>query len=235
MFRLFSTPGWFNGWDIVFDIVGLIVAFLIAAYSWRIYHINKENRFAYLSLAFILLAVGFLFKTFTSSILYYTPIRDVAAEVLRPVAGKGLSLSLIYYRAAFFLQMVTTLGAWLLMFFVSQKPRSRLKKFYEVSQIALFIYLLLLVSIVSNFRYGVFYMTSIVLLSLIVLNYYKNYLNTNKNKRALAVMVSFLFILIGNIAFAFVFFSQGFYALGEILTLVGFLILLITYQKITKR
>lgn len=235
MFRLFSTPGWFNGWDIIFDIVGLLVAFSIAAYSWRIYRINNENKFAYLSLAFILLAFGFFFKTFTSSVLYYTPVRDAAAEVLRPVAGKGLSLSLIYYRAAFFFQMVSTLGAWLLMFFVSQKPRSRLKKYYELSQIALFVYLLLLISVIANFRYSVFYSTSIVLLSLVVLNYYKNYLNTNKNKRTLAVMISFLFILIGNISFAFVFLSQIFYALGEVLTLVGFLILLFTYQKITKR
>lgn len=235
MFRLFSTPGWFNGWDIIFDVVGLLVAFLIAAYSWRIYRINKENKFAYLSLAFILLAFGFFFKTFTSSVLYYTPVRDVAAEVLRPVAGKGLSLSLVYYRAAFFFQMVSTLGAWLLMFFVSQKSRSRLRKYHELSQIALFVYLLLLISVVANFRYSVFYSTSIVLLGLVVLNYYKNYLNTNKNKSALAVMVSFLFILIGNISFAFVFLSQAFYALGEVLTLIGFLVLLFTYQKITKR
>jgi len=35
MFRLFFTPGWFNGYDLLFNSVGLVVALLIAAYSWR--------------------------------------------------------------------------------------------------------------------------------------------------------------------------------------------------------
>ena len=235
MFQLFSTPVWFNGWDIVFEIVGLLVTFLIAAYSWRVYRINRENRFAYFSLAFLLVSLGLFFKVFTSSIIYFTPVRDMAADVLRPVAGKGLSLSLIYYRAAFFFQMVSTLGAWLLMFFISQKPRARLKKYYEVSQIALFAYLLVLISIISNFKYSAFYLTSMVLLALTVLNYYKNYLNTDRNKKALSVMVSFLFIMFSNMAFVFVFVSNKLYVIGEVLMLIGFLVLLHTYRGITRR
>jgi hypothetical protein len=237
-FRLFFTPGWFNGWDIIFNVIGLVIVFLIAAYSWRLYRVNKENRFAYLSAAFLLVAISLFFKTFTSSVLYFTPIRDVAAEVLRPVAGiagSSLSLARIYYRAAFFFQMVSMLGAWLLMFFISQKPRARLKKYYEVSQIGLFVYLLLLISFISNFRFVVFYLTSAVLLGLIVLNYYKNYLNTNKNKSAYNVMLAFLFIFAGNIALIFVFLYNKLYVLGELLMLIGFLILLFTYQRVTKR
>jgi hypothetical protein len=234
-FRLFLTPGWFNGWDVIFSVIGLLIAFLISAYSWRLYRVNKENRFAYFAAAFLLVAISLFFKTFTSSVLYFTPVRDVAADVLRPVAGTGLSLARVYYRAAFFFQMISMLGAWLLLFFISQKPRARLKKFYEVSQIGLFVYLLLLISIVSNWRYSVFYLTSAVLLGLIVLNYYKNYLNTDKNKSAFNVMLAFLFIFAGNIALIFVFLYNKLYVLGELLMLVGFLILLFTYQKVTKR
>ena len=233
MFRLFFTPGWFRGWDIFFDLIVVIITLLIAAYSWRLYRINHENRLAYFSLAFLLVSAGLLFKSFTSTVLYYTLIRDVAADVLRPVAGAGLSLSGLYYRAAFFLQMLSMLGAWLLLFFVSQKPRARLRKFYEVSQIALFAYLLILISIVSNFKYSVFYLTSSVILGLIALNYYKNYLNTGKKRPAFNVMLSFLFILAGNLALIFIFASNRFYVLGEVLMLIGFLILLFTYQKVT--
>src|SRR3989338_8300051 len=119
--------------------------------------------------------------------------------------------------------MVPMLGGWLLMFFISQKSRARLRKFYEVSQIALFIYLIVLVSIVSNFKYFVFYLTSAVLLTLIVLNYYKNYLNTNKNKNTLRVMWAFLLILGSQIAFVFVFVWEELYVVAEILFLLGFL------------
>ena len=234
MYRLFFTPGWFNGWDIVFDAVGLLLTLLIAAYSWRMYRVNGDNKFAYFSFAFLLVGLSFLAKIVTSGILYYTPVRDVAADVLRPVAGQRLELSQLFYRAGFFLQMVTMLGGWLLIFFISQKSRARLRKFHEVTQIALFLYLVLLISVVSNFKYFVFYLTSGVLLGLIVLNYYKNYLNTNRNANAYKVMLSFLFILVGNFFFIFVFLAQSFYVIGELFLLLGFLLLLSTYRKVVR-
>ncbi len=235
MFQLFTTPVWFNGWDIIFEAVGLVVALLIAAYSYRMYRINHENKFVYFSLAFVLVAIGIGSKMFTSSVLYFTPIRDATAAVLKPLAGPRLRYSTIMYRGAFFVQMLSLLGAWLLVFFISQKSRARLRKLYEVSQIALFIYLVFLISIVANFQYVVFYLTSIVILALVVLNYYKNYLNTDRNKNAFRVMLSFMFILLGNISQLFVFVHTSLYAVGEVLMLLGFLILLGTYMKVTRR
>jgi len=234
MFRLFTTPTWFNGWDIVFNLVILVVAILIAAYSWRIYKINKENRFAYFSLAFIMIAISLLFKLSTSGILYFEPIRDTAANVLEPITNPGSTLADILYRVGFFLEMAPMLGGLLLIFLISQKPRERLHKFYEVSQIALFVYLVLLISIISNFKFFVFYLTSTVLLALIVLNYYKNYLNNN-NKNTLKVMIAFLFAMFANIFFIFIFVWEGFYFIGQTVLLIGFLGLLTTYTKIMRK
>ena len=106
MYQLFFTPAWFNGFDLVFDIIGLVIALLIAAYSWRVYRISEENKFAYFSFAFLLLAGGLLFKSFTHGVLYFTPLRDSVMEVLKPALGSKLKFSDLYYRAAFFLQMV---------------------------------------------------------------------------------------------------------------------------------
>lgn len=234
MFRLFFTPGWFNGYDLLFSSVGLVVALLIAAYSWRIYRFNRENRFMYFSLAFLLVSVSLAFKIFTSGVLYYYPVRETVYQVIGPAAGPGLKYSALFYRAGFFFQMASMLLAWLVIFLVSQKSRARLTKFYEVSQIGLSIYLLLLVSVISNFDYKVFYLTSSVLLSLIVLNYYKNYLTTKK-KSALKVMAAFLLILAGNMISIFVFLQNGSYVVGEVLALVGFLILLQTYRQVMRR
>ncbi|HIG93716.1 TPA: hypothetical protein HA242_04580 [Candidatus Woesearchaeota archaeon] len=234
MYRLFLTPVWFNGWDLVFEAVGLVVALLIAAYSWRMYRLNVENRFAYFSLAFILVAVGLAAKMITSSILYFTPVRDVAAVVLGPVAGSHLRFSGLLYRGGFFLQMVATLGAWLLIYFISQKARERLKRFDELTQLALFIYLVLLISVVANFNYFVFYLTSTVLLGLIVLNYYRAYLN-KKNKNTWRVMLAFMCILLSSIFYVFVFWFEHFYVVGEVLLLAGFLVLLYTYSSLMRK
>lgn len=235
MYQLFFTPSWFDGFDLLFEGIGLIIALLIAAYSWRAYRISRENKFAYFSFAFILIALGLLFKSFTHSVLYFTLLRDVTAEVLKPAMGGGLRFSDLFYRAAFFLQMVLMLGGWLLIFFISQKSRARLKKYYEVSQIALFVYLILLISIVANFRYFVFYLTSAVILGTTVLNYYKNYLNTNRNRNTFLVMLSFLFILLSNLFFIFVFLFDSFYFIGELFLLVGFLLLLLAYSKVKRK
>ena len=237
MYRLFFTPTWFNGWDIVFEAVIFVIALLIAGYSYRIYRLNRENKYSYLSFAFLLISLGLLFKVVTSSILYFTPVRDAALITLAPlVAGpkSGLQFADLFYRAGFFLQMAPILAAWLLIFLVSQKSRQRLTKWYEVSQIALFVYLIFLVSIIANFQYTVFYLTSVVILSLVVLNYYKNYLNRGKNHLTYLVMVAFALILTSNIFFIFVFAFDGFYFLGEVLLLAGFLLLLYVYRRVVR-
>jgi len=238
LFSLFYTPGWFSGWDLAFDAVGIIVALLIAGFSWRVYKLSDENKFAYFSLAFILVSIAILFKVFTQGLVYFAPLRDIATSVLAPAVGRsitGVNNSVVFYRAGFLLWMMGMLGAWLLIFFISQKKEGRLHKYYEISQIALFIYLIVLISIVSNFQYYVFFLTSSVILGMTVLNYYKNYLNTNKNKNAFLVMLSFLFLLIGNMFFIFVFLYDIFYVFGELFLLLGFLLLLYTYSKISMR
>jgi len=235
MFRLFYTPGWFNGYDLLFEGVALVIAMLIAAYSWRIYHIHKENKYMYFSLSFILVSLSLIFGMFTQGVLYFFPVRETIAQVLAPVTGSGLQYSSLFYRAGFFLQMSSMLGAWLLIFLISQKPRNRLKKFFELTQIGLFVYMVLLISIVSNFKFVIFYLTSAVLLSLIVLNYYKNYLNTDKNKNALSVMIAFMLIMFGYLSLVFVFLHNFFYVIGEVLVLIGFLMLLSIYHKIMRK
>ncbi len=234
MFQLFSTPIWFHVWDVLFDVVGLVAALLIAAYSWKIYRLHDENKFAYFSLAFLLVAVGLVAKFFTSSVLYFFPVRDTVAQLVVPALG-SLDYSHLLYRLAFLIQMILMLGAWLLIFFISQKSRERLKKFYEVAQMALFVYFVVLISVVSNFQYFVFYLTSSVILGLIVLNYYKNYLNTGCNSNAFKVMLSFLFMLLGNLVLVFVFLFPQIYVIGEALILLGFLLLLYTYITIIGR
>ncbi|MBT3297380.1 hypothetical protein HN385_00490 [archaeon] len=235
MFSLFNTPTWFNGIDLIFALVTLVISLFIARYSWKVYRLTSENKFKYFSIAFGLVILALCFKLVTYGILYFNPVREIVDVTLQPITQGENSIRDLFYRAGYFLQMLSTLGAWLLIFFVSQKSRARLNKFYEVSQILLFIYLVVLISIVGNFKYFVFYLTSLVLLSLIVLNYYKNYLNNNRNENSLLVMWAFLLIAIAQVFFIFVFLWSSFYFLGEFLTLIGFLLIFYVYRKIIKK
>ncbi len=237
MFKLFCALEWFSGYDLIFQAIGLVVVLLIAAYSWKVYRMTSENKYGYFSFAFILIGVGLLLNMLTQGLLCYSSLRKVATSVLVPLVGagaEGINYQDLFFRSGVLLNMITMLGAWLLIFFVSQKKSGRLQSYYEVSQIALFVYLVVLISIVSNFKYFVFYLTSTVILGMTVLNYYKNYLNTNKSKNAYLVMSSFFLILIGNFFFVFVFLKTNLYVFGEMFLLAGFLLLLYTYRKITK-
>ncbi len=233
MYRLFWTPEWFNGWDITFGVVGILIALLIAAYSYKIHSVTGKNNFGYFSFAFVLVALSLAIKGFTTSVLYFHPIREATYQLLQPALTGGSLINDLFYRGAFFLHMTSMLGAWLLIFFISQKVRSRLKRYYEVAQIGLFIYFIFLISWVSNFKGMVFYLTSLVITSLIALNYYKNYLN-NKNKNTYKVMGAFLFIALSNIFYIFVYFYEGMYVFGEVFMLIGFLMLLHTYRRTMK-
>ena len=60
MYQLFFTPEWFRGFDLVFDLIGLVIALMVAAYCWRMYKMSDENKFAYFSFAFVLLAISII-------------------------------------------------------------------------------------------------------------------------------------------------------------------------------
>lgn len=232
MFTLFETPIWFSGIDLVFDIITILIALLIAGYSWKVAKLCNENKYKYFSFAFILVAIAFMFKFGTSATLYYSSIREVADHTLRPLTQGIVTYNDMIYRFGYFMQMASLLGAWLLVFFISQKSRDRLKKYYEIAQMGLFVYLVTLLAVIATFKPFVFYLTATVILSMIVLNYYKNYLNSGKKWNSILVMLSFFFILIGHVFFTFLFIWNGFYIPGELFMLAGFLLIFYVYRKV---
>ncbi len=237
MFTLFETPAWFAGFDLALDAVAFLITLVISSYSFRLFRLSQNRKYGYFSLAFALMSLAFLFKLVTYAIVYSSASQVVAATTIATVAGlDGVNLSLrnLLYRFGFFVQMAATLGSLLLLFLISQTSRDRLKKFYEVSQIALFSYFVVLLSIVSTFKYFVFYLTSFVLLALIVLNYYQNYLR-RKTRNAKLVMWAFICLFIAQFFFIFVFSADWFYFIAEIFTILGFAIIAYVYMHVGLR
>ena len=236
MFTLFEIPTWFAGFDLALDTIAFLITLVISSYSFKLFKLNENRKFGYFSLAFALMSLAFLFKLVTYGIVYSSASQVVAATTIEAVTGMGgvnLSLRNLLYRTGFFVQMAATLGSLLLLFLISQTSRDRLTKFYEVSQIGLFSYFVILLSIVSTFKYTVFYLTSFVLLSLIVLNYYKNYL-TKKSANSLRVFVAFICLMIAQFFFIFVFAANWFYFVAEIFTLIGFAIIAAVYMQVSR-
>ncbi|MAG60391.1 hypothetical protein CL619_01260 [archaeon] len=240
MFTLFETPTWFAGFDLVLDTIALIITLIISSYSYKLFKLSSNRKFGYFSLAFALMSLAFLFKLATYTVVYFSTSRALAGATVVAVTGLtgletvNVSLRDLIYRFGFFVQMASTLGALLLLYLVSQKSRDRLKKFYEVSQITLFTYFVILISIVATFKYTVFYLTSFVLLALIVLNYYQNYLHkkTTNSKR---VLTAFICLFLAQLFFVFIFAANWFYFIAEILTLASFAIIAYVYMQVSRK
>lgn len=237
MFTLFETPAWFAGFDLALDTIAFLITLIISAYSYKLYKLCKNNKFGYFGFAFALMSLAFLVKIVTYTVVYFSTPQIVAGEIVSVVTGLqsvDITFRDLLYRLGFFIQMAANLGALLLLYLVSQKSRDRLKKFYELSQIALFTYFVFLISVVSTFKYTVFYLTSLVLLALIVLNYYQNYL-ISRSQNSKNVLTAFIFLLIAQVFFVFIFAANWFYFVAEIFTIISFAIIAYVYVKVTRR
>lgn len=239
MFTLFETPTWFAGFDLALDTIALLITLIISSYSYKLFKLSKNHKFGYFGLAFSFMSLAFIVKIITYTVIYFSTPQAIAGQTVAVITGitginsVDISLRNLLYRFGFFVQMASTLGALLLLYLVSQKSRDRLKRFYEVSQIALFTYFVILISIVSTFKYTVFYLTSLVLLALIVLNYYQHYL-LKKTDNSKKVLFAFSCLLLAQIFFVFIFAANWFYFVAEILTLTSFSIIAYVYMQVTK-
>ena len=234
MFTLFETPVWFAGFDLALDTVAFLIALVISSYSFKLFRLSSNRKFGYFSLAFGLMSIGLLFKLATYAVIYSSTSQFVAATTIEVVTGmNGVDLSMrnLLYRFGFFVQMAATLGSLLLLYLVSQKSRDRLKQFYEISQISLFTYFVLFVSVVATFKFFVFYLTSMILLALIVLNYYQNYLQ-KRSTNSWRVLVAFSCLLCAQLFFVLIMASSWSYFVAEILTIISFGIIAKVYMEV---
>ena len=237
MFTLFETPVWFAGFDLVLDVIALLITLVISSYSYKLFKLSEDRKFAYFGLAFALMSVAFLFKLGTYTVIYFSITKTIVGNTVGTVTGLQdvtITLRNLLYRLGFFVQMAATLGSLLLLYLVSQKSRDRLNKFYEVSPITLFGYFVILISVISTFKYFVFYLTSFVLLALIVLNYYQNHL-LKKTKNSKRVLIAFSCLFVAQFFFVFIFAVNWFYFVAEVLSLLGFSIIAYVYIQVSRK
>ena len=98
---------------------------------------------------------------------------------------------------------------------------------------ALIIALLLIITHLSHMRHLFYYMAVLVLLTAITLRYYFSF---KKNKQKTTRMLTYCFAVLASsqVLFFFMFRHSVFYVAGEIVQLIGFILLLITFIMVLK-
>ncbi len=220
------TPKWFYGKDIAIDIFSILVLFLIAFFSIKFYRINKKNKnHLYLSLSYILLGLSFVFKILTNFTIYYVALETRNIGFVQFTYNALKSTDTLFF-TGFLLYRLFTLVGLVILYSIYYKSKSK-------SNFLLLLYLVSILVYFSQSAYYIFHLTSLILLSLITLYYFRTY-KKSKNTNTQLVSISFFIITISQIIFILIKYNPFYYVLAESLQLIGYVLLLITFTKVLK-
>lgn len=213
-------------WDCFFELLMVTVLGLISLQSLSIFRLTKEKKYKWFSYSFAALAVAFIGRIAMNFVVYTTQIRKVISGTViatfRHTSASAVlwNYGLLTYRS---LILVGLIGIFLII------TESKEKKTW-----LLLFYLALLTAFLSIRIPYVFSLTAAVILALIFVRFYQNFLDRPK-KSAWAVAVAFFIIFVSQVTFIFASFNYSLYVAGQVIQLMGYLLLLAVYVRILRR
>jgi len=228
MLRLFEVPTLFQGFDLVFSLISLCLVTIVTLYAYKVYRLSSERRHFYFVSALSLVVISQLVKLFMNSVLYYTSFRTATAALLDPVVDVIPSVNLLY-RFVYFTHFVLLLGAWSMLFFLSQPSRNRLDNTYEVIQLCVFASFLGILSVVATYKFVVYALTAFVMLAGASVNYRKQYLNHGTGT---GLGRSVLLLTFAHAVFALVPYVHVLYIVAELFMFTAYVSLYKTFRKV---
>ncbi|MBS3136751.1 hypothetical protein J4401_07405 [Candidatus Woesearchaeota archaeon] len=225
MIELVYSPNWFHGKDIIIDTVSIVVLSLIAFFSIRCYRIDKENKnYLYLAISFIVIAFSFLFSIITNFTIYYKSIETANLGFLTLTYQAMRSTDILFF-IGYLMHRILMLSGLFMLYCIYDK--------HSKSGMFLGLYLILVSTYFSRSAYYIFHLTMLVMLLIITLQYWKNYRKV-MNKTSKWLFYGFSLITLSQIVFIFINTNPLLYVAAEIIQLLGYIGLLITFIKVLK-
>lgn len=226
--RFIFTPDWFLNWDVLIDHLSFIVLFVFFVLCLRTYKLNKKKNFLYLGAGFFLIAIAQLAAIVTKLILYYdTPFTQTVGRVI--MTYEVVNSIDIFYFIGFFMHRLLALSG---LYIIYRLPI--IKKTSKDLFLALFLslYFIIISALFSSKAYYLFYATALILLFLIIKNYYLIY---EKNKIANTKILITAFSILAISQIIFIFSKIGvLYVAARILELASYLTFLALITRILK-
>ncbi len=219
------SPRWFYGKDIMIDLISIFVLVLIAFFTLRYYRLNRKNRnYLLFASSFILMAVAFLFKIATNFTIYYEIPQTSQLGLLTLTYSVIKTSDLLFFAGYLMYRMLMLLGLYILYSIYHKQNRFN---------VFLIIYLILVSVYFSSSAYFMFHLTSLIILSIITYDYFKNY---HKSMQVTGKWLAYSFVLIAasQLVFIFIKLHTLLYVIAELIQLAGYVLLLITFIKVLK-
>ncbi|MBT4540012.1 hypothetical protein HOC35_00725 [Candidatus Woesearchaeota archaeon] len=229
MLTFVFSPKWFYGVDVISSLIALVITFLIAGFSYKIFKFCKDKKYKYLTLSFLTLSASFFFKLLTNITVYYdvSKMSKFAGLVLK---YSTLESSDLFVSIGFIGSRFLFLAGLMGLFYLLYQHRDR-------KLLIIMTWLILLATWFSLRNYFFYHATAILFLALLFWYYYNTCKDARRKKRKSLryLMFTFWFLGLSQLSFIFVFMNLHMYAIAESLQLVGFLLLLINVVALFKK
>lgn len=214
--RIVLTPDWFIGKDMLIECFSFLVLVIFSILAIRNYKISKNRKSLYLGVGFGFIALAQLASLFTKFFLYYdlVPTHSIGQALI--TSNLVNSVDVFYYAGFFFYRLMTLAG----FFMIYRLPRD--KKSW--GDYALVLYFILVSALLSKEFYYLFHLTALVLLILIVGNYY-DVLKEHKLFNTKILVTAFSLLALSQLIFALSRLEVMF-VLANVIELVSYCILL---------
>ncbi|PIN87311.1 hypothetical protein COV19_00305 [Candidatus Woesearchaeota archaeon CG10_big_fil_rev_8_21_14_0_10_44_13] len=209
---MYLIPQWFFGYDVLLELLFAFVTLLVAIYAFKVYKLSGENQPLLFGVSFIFISASYMAQSFLNFMIVSELNRDIC-NAMKLANIDTLNALGIYFHTFFFISG--------LLFLVYMTLKTKCAKTFSL----MFILAYALLWFASNTFYT-FYFLSSVLLTYILIHYLVAFVR-KKQKRTLLVLVAFAFLLFGSIHFIFSINHSLFYALGHMLGLVAYILILI--------
>ena len=220
MTYLFLTPKWFFGYDIILELLFAIITLTVSLFAFKIYKLSGQKQSKLFGIGFLLISLSYFAQSFINFAIV-SKLNENICQTLKIISVNTLNIVGIYLYMALFLTGLITLTYMT----------------FRLLDLRIFtiILIIVLLSVILNSRaMYLFYILSSLLLIYIIIHYLKNYLH-KKRGRILLILTAFIFLLFGRLHFIFSINHELFYALGHILELIAYLLILINLILIIKK
>ncbi len=226
MIRLVFSPKWFFGIDIVFEAFFVLIALLISFYGYKIFRVSRSKEHRHFSLAFLFIALSFIFKITTNFDIYYNVFKTLRLGKTTVTFSYIYSSEILHIAGLFLFKLFLT-AAFFTLFLLTDRRHSK-------KDVYLTLYLIFISTLFSISAYYVFHLTLSIILLFIVKHFFENYKRSPKRSKFI-VFFSFLMLFLSQLAFMLIFLGLEFYVVGEILMLVGYSALLYNFLAVLRK
>jgi hypothetical protein len=221
MHIFYLVPVWFNGYDLVFEMIFALITLMVGLKAFQVYKISGQEQAKFFGVSFILISLCHFFQGFLNFVVLanFNEFTESTANILKAIA---INNTATYLHVLFFLL------ALLILAYMTLNIKSP-KTF-----VLLFIITIISILFVPN-QLFIVNILSTVLLFYIFIHYLGHYIE-HKRVQTLLVFIAFaLLFLVGSLHFIIFPISHDLdYIMDHILTFVAYALILANFIMVEK-